>query len=127
MSNAITIQDYLKSLSSASSLDSRSIIVTDSAGNPEKVSKLFIMNSLMNIQTSYVTDLNEATSPGLYLLDGQHNAQNGPEGMDLYVGILEVFGRYGTGTLFQRISNRKGQLATRAHYNAQWSPWHILQ
>lgn len=127
MSNTTPIADMLKSAASASSLESHYLLVADSSGNLKKASPRLMAQYMMSVTGTYVTDLNEATEPGVFSLAGSGQILNGPAGVDLLVGMLEVYYRGGsTGTLYQRIITRHGILTTRARTNGSWSEWRIL-
>lgn len=114
------------SLPVASSTSGISILGTDTSGVLQRVSARNIVNEAMSVGGTYVLDLNEATEPGVFLLSGTTDVLNGPSGFSTVVGILEVFKRVGTETIFQRIMNRFGGLATRAKFNGNWSGWKVL-
>ena len=128
MSKAVTIPNWVKSLSSPSSSVDLSMIVFDTAGNPMRLTPLAFNESLMRVESDYVSDFNEATEPGLYALHGSSVPKNGPEGISFIVGMLEVFFRDGsTGLLFQRAISSDGVMAVRTRYYGKWNPWHVLQ
>ena len=86
-----------------------------------------ISEMMYNISTSYIKDLNEATTPGLWLLDGEHSPQNAPQTGNFVCGILEVFGRYGN--VMQRITTlavATPNTAIRTCWNGNWTGWKIL-
>ena len=127
MSDSRKLSEKLKSAASVSSLASHSLLVVDADGNVKKASPNLVAPYVMAVSGSYVTDLDEATDPGLYMLAGSGQIVNGPAGVDLLVGMLEVYYRGGsTGTLYQRIITRYGIMATRARTNGSWSAWRIL-
>lgn len=128
MSKAVTIPDLVKNLTSTSFSDNLSLIVFDAAGNPMKLTPLELNGSQMMINTQYVSDFNEATRPGIYALHGSQNPANGPEGVSMIVGMLEVFYRGGsTGLLYQRAISREGIMCVRTRTYGTWNPWHIYQ
>ena len=65
MTEAITIQELMKDLTSVSSLDSRSVIVTDSTGNLEKIADLSLMHQRLFVAKA-IEDLDECLTPGLH-------------------------------------------------------------
>lgn len=128
MSKAVTIHNWVKDLSSASFSDDLSMIVFDTAGNPMKLTPLGLNGPQMMVNGQYVADFNEATTPGIYPLHGSYSPANGPEGVSMVVGMLEVFFRGGsTGLLYQRAISREGIMAVRTRAYGTWNPWHIYQ
>lgn len=121
------LSDALKSIASASSLENHYLLVVDSSGNLKKANAKLMTSHMMEVNGAYVTDLNEATEPGVFSLSGSGQILNGPAGVDLLVGMLEVYYRGGSsGTLYQRIMTRYGILATRSRTYGNWSEWRIL-
>ena len=115
----------LNQLSSASSLASLSLIATDSQGNVRQVSPLMVPEGMYALTMSNVVkDFNEATSPGIYLLDGSITPANAPQGISTVCGMLEVFTRYTT-AIFQRVTGIAGESATRCCFKGEWRPWVI--
>ena len=116
----------LSQLSSASSLDGLSLLATDSGGNARRVKPELIPQKAYVISTEQIMDLNEATSPGIWLLNGETNPLNCPPGKNFVVGMLEVFHRYNSNILFQRMIGYQGDMATRCLFKGSWSAWHCM-
>ena len=76
--------------------------------------------------SSVVSDLNEAVTPGIWLMDG-NSCKNCPPGMLPYMGLVEVFKRYLR--VFQRVIGYDGKMAVRIgdSTNGEWSwdVWHV--
>lgn len=121
------LTDVLKSAQTATSLSGQSLICVDSLGNPRKVSAPTINQKLMAVDSVYVSDFNEATTAGVYALHGSMNPSNGPEGINMILGMLEVYDRGGsTGLLYQRAISYQGVIGVRTRYCGSWTPWRIL-
>ena len=116
----------LNQLSSASSLDGLSLIATAATGNGKQVNPKNIPKIAYVVSTAYIMDFNEATEPGIWLLDGQHTPLNGPTGMSFVAGLLEVFHRYNSNTVFQRAMGIHGEMATRCLFQSNWSAWKVV-
>ncbi len=123
------LEEAMMNADSVSSLENLSLFAMGTDGKLKKVSPNAIAPYIM--QTSrgtQVTDLNEATEPGIYPLAGSGTILNGPEGINILIGMLEVFFRGGsTGTLYQRVMTKNGILLTRARTYDSWSEWRIPQ
>ena len=70
MSDTKTLADKLKSIASASSLGSHYLLVMDANGNLKKANPNLMASYMMAVNGAYVTDLNEATEPGVFSLAG---------------------------------------------------------
>lgn len=117
----------MNSADSVNSLENLSLFAMGSDGKLKKVSPNTIAPYIMQSRGAQISDLNEATEPGIFMLAGSGSILNGPEGINILIGMLEVFFRGGsTGTLYQRIITRYGLLLTRARTSGSWSEWHIL-
>lgn len=116
----------LNQLSSASSLDGLSLIATDTTGNASLVKPKDIPKIAYVVVTDYIMDFNEATEPGIWLLNGQDIPLNGPPGTSFVAGILEVFHRYNSNTIFQRAMGIHGEMATRCRFQGTWSAWKVV-
>ena len=110
------------------SLANHSIIITDSQGGMKRAYPRYVPMAAYSIDGDYILDLNEATSPGLWLLDSSRSPLNGPAGIDLAVGILEVFTRY-TFVIVQRVTSRFGDMAIRSYWSSSnsWSSWNVMK
>ena len=103
-----------------------SVLCVQKDGTIQKARSATLPYSMMSPETNYITDLNEATTPGVWLLDGSNTPKNSPPG-NWVCGIVEVYARYNT-CVFQRIiSGINGRMATRVRFNSTWSDWHVLE
>ncbi len=117
------ISEVLKNAPSVIPLATHWLLLRDAQGEIQSASPRLIPTVAYNVETTVVADLNEATTAGLYLLDGSRTPLNGPTGS--IVGILEVFTRYSS-VIVQRIMARYGFFAIRSCWNGEWSDWKIL-
>lgn len=101
------------------------IVVDDTSNQGKKVNPSAVFPSLYSIKGDSINDLNEATAPGVYLLNGNTTPANAPQGYSVICGIMEVFTRYTT-AIFQRVSGIHGELATRCCFKGVWSDWKTL-
>ena len=101
------------------------VLGVSSANSLEKLSPHAVSAALMTPGGSVITDLNEATTPGVFLLDGAKSPLNAPPGA-WYTGILEVFNRYGA-MIFQRITARNGEMAVRTLIGGEWQAWKVFK
>ena len=128
MSEPILFPNLLKSIPTATSLSGQSMICVDSSGNPAKYTVQQLTQYQMQVTGQYVFDFNEATTAGVYSLDGSSTPLNGPEGIGMWAGMLEVFYRGGTtGLVYQRATSSQGIMAVRTRYYGEWTPWRVLQ
>lgn len=119
----------LSQLPLATTTDDKTIIVTDSQGNPERFKAINLNSFLMNVVSTYVTDFNEATTQGIWLVDGSSNPANSPAGVQAFMGILEVFRRYSR--VFQRLMGYDRKIALRTGLQNEdgswtWTDWHVM-
>ncbi len=120
------LEEAMMNADSVSSLENLSLFAMGTDGKLKKVSPNAISPYIMQLRGTYVTDLNEATEPGRYMLAGSGTILNGPDGVDLLVGMLDVYFRGGsTGTLYQEVLTRYGYHLTRARTNGSWSDWRL--
>ena len=108
-----------------SDMKDRYVLATDSSGTMSRVASRDIVARAMDVETTYVEDFNEATSPGIRLISGSKNPLNSPPG-SWYMGILEVFKRYSV--VFQRATSYSdGSMATRVSKSPDvWTDWHVM-
>lgn len=82
---------------------------------------------MYNVNTDYITDLNDAVTPGLWLLDGNSTPKNAPTVGNYVCGIVEVFARYGN--IIQRITSFASAapyMAIRMRWNGKWTEWKVI-
>ncbi len=123
------LTNLLKNTPLANSLENLSLFTIGKDGELRRVSPIAIAPAIMcSNSLPQISDLNEAVEPGIFMLAGTETIVNGPSGIKLNAGMVEVFFRGGsTGTLYQRVTSRFGELATRARTYGTWSEWRILQ
>lgn len=104
------------------------ILTVQKDGSVVRMDPYRVLQTMMdcNGETGIITDLNEVTTAGIYLLDGNVTPLNAPPGLNCVVGIVEVLTRYGSSVIFQRVTAVfSGKTATRAWFRDTWSDWNV--
>ena len=125
MSLTKELTSVLKSAQTATSLSGLSTLYVSSSGTLQRATTSSVVSSLLDVSTSYVTDFNDLTTPGIFLLDGARSPANGPQDLVSLMGIVEVIKRYSV--LFVRVTTYDGSMATRVlKTTGEWTPWKVF-
>lgn len=127
-----SIQDWLKSLSSVSSLGDLYVLVMDANGNPVAPRIGYLNQQLMTAASNHYhpsvpANIDDIKTPGLYsFTTGQ---LTGPMPFRFaQICLLEVITRF-DGWVMQRLTNIDGKCAFRVfpHTTQTWTPWKVVQ